>query len=238
MHGNFLMGKRYSTILLTPLLLLVSTGAVADLQERLQAASAIDGKNIFMQCAACHTVDKNGAAGLGPNLYGIINAPVARHSDFDYSPALEEYGGSWSLDRLDEFLENPMDTVPGTKMLFQGIEDPSARAHVIAYLNTLSDEPIDSIGSKLSATELQMPATMQVGSLFHAPGAEKTYYSCTTCHSEMIVAQQGLTREEWDKMLVWMVEEQGMNPLEESDRNEILDYLGAHYNVDRPNFPR
>jgi len=232
------MGKHYSTTLITQLLLIASTSAAADFQERLQAASANDGKTVFLQCAACHTVDKNGAAGVGPNLYGIINAPVAQHSDFDYSPALGEHGGIWNPERLDEFLENPMETVPGTKMLFQGIEDPSARAHVIAYLNTLSDEPIDSIGSKLTASESPTPSTMQVGSLFHAPGAEKTCYSCTTCHSEMIVAQQGLTREEWDKMLVWMVEEQGMNPLEESDRNEILDYLGAHYNVDRPNFPR
>jgi cytochrome c len=54
----------------------------------------------------------------------------------------------------------------------------------------------------------------------------------------MIVAQQGKTREGWDEMLVWMVEEQGMAEIPEDERNIILDYLAEHYNTDRPNFPR
>ncbi|MEO3415033.1 aldehyde dehydrogenase [Roseovarius sp. CAU 1744] len=78
----------------------------------------------------------------------------------------------------------------------------------------------------------------EFGVLFDAPGVETTFYACTACHSEMIVAQQGLTREEWDDMLEWMVEEQGMYEIEEPERSEILDYLAAHYNTDRPNFPR
>lgn len=78
----------------------------------------------------------------------------------------------------------------------------------------------------------------EFGILFDAPGVETTFYTCTACHSEMIVAQQGLTRDEWDEMLEWMVEEQGMYDVEEPERTEILDYLAAHYNTDRPNFPR
>ena len=73
--------------------------------------------------------------------------------------------------------------------------------------------------------------------LFVAPGVEDTYYACTACHSEMIVAQQGLTRANWEKMLEWMVEEQGMSEIDEPDRTAILDYLAEHYNEDRPNFP-
>jgi cytochrome c len=52
------------------------------------------------------------------------------------------------------------------------------------------------------------------------------------------VAQQGLTRERWDHLLHWMVEEQGMHPLDPEDREIVLDYLSTHYNTDRPNFPR
>ena len=77
----------------------------------------------------------------------------------------------------------------------------------------------------------------EFGVLFDAPGVETTYYACVACHSERIVAQQGLTREGWDELLVWMVEEQGMSEIDEPDRSEILDYLAAHYNEDRPNFP-
>lgn len=78
----------------------------------------------------------------------------------------------------------------------------------------------------------------EFGILFNAPGVETTYYACSACHSERIVAQQGLNRKGWEEMLVWMVEEQGMFELEDAERNEVLDYLTTHYNVDRPNFPK
>lgn len=76
-----------------------------------------------------------------------------------------------------------------------------------------------------------------VGRLHVAPGAQITYDLCTSCHSEMIIAQQGQTREGWDEILVWMVEEMGMPELAEEDREQILDYLGTYYNPDRPYFP-
>ncbi len=76
-----------------------------------------------------------------------------------------------------------------------------------------------------------------VGALYPAEGAGVTYDYCATCHSEMLVAQQGQTREGWDDLLQWMVEEQGMQPIPEEDRETILDYLAEHYNTDRPHFP-
>lgn len=79
---------------------------------------------------------------------------------------------------------------------------------------------------------------MGVGVLHPVEGAGVTYDYCTGCHSERIIAQQGQTREGWEKLLTWMVEEQGMAPLEEPERTQILDYLSTHYNTDRPNFPR
>jgi len=81
-------------------------------------------------------------------------------------------------------------------------------------------------------------AAADFGVLVEAEGVETTYFSCTGCHSERLVAQQGLTRERWDKLLVWMVAEQGMQAPDPEDRAVILDYLSTHYNTDRPNFPR
>ncbi|MEZ5864982.1 MAG: hypothetical protein R3D25_13305 [Geminicoccaceae bacterium] len=76
------------------------------------------------------------------------------------------------------------------------------------------------------------------GALVDRPGAEDTFIYCTACHSGMLVAQQGLSRERWDKLMVWMVEEQGMQEIPEPDRTTVLDYLSTHYGPDRPNFPR
>jgi cytochrome c len=77
-----------------------------------------------------------------------------------------------------------------------------------------------------------------VGALYPAEGAGVTYSYCVGCHSEMLVAQQGQTREGWDDLLQWMVEKQGMQPIPSEDRKIILDYLSEHYNTDRPHFPR
>lgn len=77
----------------------------------------------------------------------------------------------------------------------------------------------------------------EYGVLVDKPGVDLTHAYCAACHSERIVAQQGMTRKNWDKLFEWMVEEQGMSEIEEPDRTVILDYLAEHYNIDRPNFP-
>ncbi|MBY6069417.1 aldehyde dehydrogenase [Leisingera aquaemixtae] len=91
--------------------------------------------------------------------------------------------------------------------------------------------------SAISQAHAQASEDSEFGQLVAAEGAEETYYVCTACHSEMIVAQQGKTREGWSGLLDWMTEEQGMPELDPDERRIILDYLSAHYNTDRPNFP-
>lgn len=81
-------------------------------------------------------------------------------------------------------------------------------------------------------------AAEDFGVLKVAPGVEATYAHCTACHSEMIIAQQGMSRARWAELMVWMREEQGMHEIPADELDLILDYLAAHYNEDRPNFPR
>ena len=64
-------------------------------------------------------------------------------------------------------------------------------------------------------------------------GRDETYSACAACHSMKLVAQQGLTREDWDEALVWMVEEQEMEELEAAERDLVLDYLTKYYGPDR-----
>jgi cytochrome c len=78
----------------------------------------------------------------------------------------------------------------------------------------------------------------EIEDLPEGPGREDAYYLCSACHSFMLVAQQGLSRERWDDVLGWMVEEQGMDPPEPPTREAILDYLSEHYGPDRPNWRR
>lgn len=218
--------------------LLSSLPAFADLTDALASADVSKGERVFKKCKACHVAEADGKNKAGPSLYNIVGASVAAVDGFKYSAALTEYAGDWTPERLDAFLAKPKAEVKGTKMGFAGLRKGDDRANLIAYLNTLSDTPME-FGATPAAAETTLPEEEpEFGVLKVAPGVEETFYACTACHSEMIVAQQGLTREHWDESFEWMVEEQGMSEIDEPDRTIILDYLAKHYNEDRPNFPR
>ena len=79
--------------------------------------------------------------------------------------------------------------------------------------------------------------TTDLGVLVAGEGAEETYAYCTACHSERIVAQQGLTRADWEELLEQMVEENGMTPIEEPDRDRVLSYPDGPVRPRPPELP-
>lgn len=217
-----------------------TAGAFAQsLDERLAAADPQKGATVFKKCRACHTIEEGGAHRVGPNLWGVIGRPVASAPGYTrYSQSLKDFGGNWELDRLDPYLENPKAIAPRGTMAFAGLRKPEDRANLIAFLNENGPEPREFASVSGESIEVTAaPVEEDHGLLVDAPGVAETYAYCTPCHSEMIVVQQGKTREHWANLFEWMVEEQGMAEIEEPDRSIVLDYLAAHYNEDRPNFP-
>lgn len=294
----------------------------------LNAADLEAGKKVFKKCKSCHTLEKGASHKVGPNLWGVLGRDVATHDGFKYSKAMKNYAGVWSAERLVKFLTKPKSEIKGTKMSFGGLKKEADRANIIAYLNSMSDQPLELTSTtpatpasddtsddtdspefgtlkiaegvdvthayctachstdiiaqqgqtrdgwndimiwvveKQGATPIEEPDRTVVlnyleanygpgegwaqdsapkpdpdgefGVLLPAKGAEEVYANCTACHSERIVAQQGLTRESWEELLVWMVDEQGMDPIDAPDHSLVIDYLSKHYGVDRPNFP-
>ncbi|MDP2411319.1 MAG: hypothetical protein Q8M26_13665 [Pseudolabrys sp.] len=61
------------------------------------------------------------------------------------------------------------------------------------------------------------------------PGRDETFYSCTACHGFKLVAQQGMSRRQWEDTLVVMTQRHGMPALEGDDRELVLKYLETHY---------
>ena len=102
------------------------------------APTAAMGEQVFKRCVACHTVDKGGRNGIGPNLHGVVGAAVAAKPDFSYSSAMKAKGGVWDEAALDTYLEAPMKAVPGTRMAFAGVIDAADRKALILYLEAQS----------------------------------------------------------------------------------------------------
>lgn len=116
--------------------------AAQPIEFYLAQADVAKGQQVFNKCTACHTVDKGGPNGLGPNLWGVMGEGIGKGKGFAFSPALSGHGGSWNWNTLSDWLSNPKAFAPGTKMTFAGISNPQDRANVIAFLNSKGDSPL------------------------------------------------------------------------------------------------
>ena len=181
---------------------------------------AAAGAQAFLPCSACHSVAPDGAALIGPNLWGVVGRAVGSVPGFDYSAELKSVGGNWTPDQLDRFLANPGAFAPGTRMGYVGVSDPTERSALIAYLGTLHA----GAGAAAAAPARDFGPGWPAG-----PGQAETGELCDSCHSLAIVKQQRLSRETWDKLLTWMVEKQGMAAQSPERRALILDYLVQNF---------
>ncbi len=119
-----------------------AAGGPGDIVPLLAKADPAAGQTAAKACAACHSFDKGAAAKVGPNLYGVVGAKHGHMEGFAYSDAIKGKSGDWTFDELNKFIYDPKAYAPGTKMTFAGIKKDQERANVIAYLRTLSDNPV------------------------------------------------------------------------------------------------
>ena len=115
----------------------VAATAVALADDPADALIA-EGKAVFANCSACHTLDKGAANGAGPNLYGIVGKAAGAVEGFNYSDALKASGITWTAAELDSYIADPAAKIPGTTMLAGAIAEPEKRTAVIAYMESVS----------------------------------------------------------------------------------------------------
>ncbi len=109
--------------------------AIVALVVSAPAPAQQNGQQAFAACKACHTVDKGGRNGIGPNLNGLFTRAPASAPGFNYSAAFKKAQLKWNDATLNEYLAAPQKKVPGTRMPIS-TPDPAKRAAIIAYLKS------------------------------------------------------------------------------------------------------
>ena len=96
------------------------------------------GAQIYQRCLACHSLEYSRS---GPRHCGLFGRQAGTLPSYAYSKAMKASGITWDEPSLDRFLENPLKTLPGTKMAYAGVKDPQERADLIAYLKQATRDP-------------------------------------------------------------------------------------------------
>jgi cytochrome c len=86
-------------------------------------------------CRTCHTLNE-GDNRLGPNLHSVIGRKAGSLQDYNYSNAMKQAGFTWDQEKLDQFIANPDQVVPGHNMKpFGGLSSNEDRKKIIAFLS-------------------------------------------------------------------------------------------------------
>jgi aldose sugar dehydrogenase len=108
----------------------------------IEPAKGNDGATLYAtQCSGCHTIVDGLSHRLAPDLHGIVGRDIGAASGYDeYSAAMKSQQGQWTVERLDAFIRNPHQAVPGNSMAFVGVQDDRERAELIKYLKKQSSD--------------------------------------------------------------------------------------------------
>jgi cytochrome c len=126
----------------------VIVGAVCTAQPTLSGSSPVSeklsrrdrdvaaaGQLLFNNaCRTCHTTRQSDNR-LGPHLYKIIGRKAGSLPNYGYSSAMKSADFIWDEAKLNRFIANPDEIVPGNNMKpYGGLASSDDRAKVIAFL--------------------------------------------------------------------------------------------------------
>lgn len=90
-------------------------------------------------CRTCHSV-KEGDNRQGPNLHKIVGRKAGSLPGYAFSSALKGAGFVWDEEKLDQFIANPEQVVPGNSMKpYGGLSSSDDRKKIITYLAQSND---------------------------------------------------------------------------------------------------
>jgi cytochrome c len=105
------------------------------LPQASQGTEGVSGQQAFNNaCRTCHMV-REGDNRLGPNLHKVVGRKAGSLPDYAFSSAMKEAGFVWDEEKLDRFIANPDEVVPGNSMKpYGGLTSGDDRKKIIAFL--------------------------------------------------------------------------------------------------------
>ena len=110
---------------------------MASAQIPLPAAKPPDSPTLFkQQCGTCHTSNETDPVRQGPSLFNIVGRRAGAMDGFKYSSGFARADFVWDEARIDAWITNPQEIIPGAVMAYRQAR-PEVRAAIIAYLKEL-----------------------------------------------------------------------------------------------------
>jgi cytochrome c len=91
-------------------------------------------------CTACHAIGEGAGVKLGPPLNGIDGRTAGSVAGFNYSPASKASGIVWNEAVFKEYIKNPMQKMPGTRMAFAGVRNEQEVNDIWAYVSQFDQD--------------------------------------------------------------------------------------------------
>jgi cytochrome c len=99
------------------------------------------GQGVFKRmCFPCHDAGPGAKVKLGPPLNGLDGRAAGTFAGFNYSEANKTSGITWGDATFAEYIKNPMQRMPGTRMAFAGVRDEKDIANLWAYLKQFKSD--------------------------------------------------------------------------------------------------
>jgi cytochrome c len=115
----------------------VSLVTIAGAQMPLPTAKPPDGATLFkQQCATCHTSNESDPVRQGPSLFNVVGRRAGSMEGSKYSAGFAKADFVWDEARIDAWITNPQEMIPGSVMAYRQAR-PEVRAAIIAYLKEL-----------------------------------------------------------------------------------------------------
>lgn len=138
-------GSNLKVKFLVPIVILfiISTAGVMTFESRLklEQSTSLDyeavskGRELFKACQACHRTTSQDNDFVGPHLVEIVGRKAGSLTGYTYSESLKQADFVWEDKNLVQFLQNPREFLPGTRMATGKLTKEDA-LNIVIYLKS------------------------------------------------------------------------------------------------------